>query len=114
MDVADWQKRLVDNFSAYGTVGGHLLEIIKMEKAYGEQFVSTYHGHSVLMDSFQSCFIETLRSVQAWVQEHGWPEQPSYYATVFFYYVTVLRTFRACQNVMLSGYPLDGYARFGT
>ncbi len=112
MDVAEWLKRLEDNFSAYGMVGGHLLEVIEMERAYGEQFVATFHGHSVLMDSFQSFFIETLRSVQAWVQEHGWPAQPSSYATVFFYYVTALRSFRACQNLLLHGYPLDGYARF--
>jgi hypothetical protein len=63
----------------------------------------------VLMDSFQSFYIETIRSAQGWVTQHGWPKA-EYYAPIFFLYVTCFRSFRACENLLTSGYPFDGYA----
>jgi len=110
MDVDKWQKRLEDNFTEYGVIGSHLLEIIDMEKAYGQYYASTFHGQSVLMDSFQSFYIETIRSAQGWVVNNGWPENAPCYAPILFFYVTIFRSFRACQNLLVSGYPFDGYA----
>jgi hypothetical protein len=110
MDVAAWQKRLEENFTEHGVVGGHLLEIIDMERAYGEYFVNTYHGQAVLIDSFQSFYIETLQVAQNWVASNGWPKDAPNYAPILLFYVTNFRSFRACENLLTSGYPLDGYA----
>lgn len=110
MDVAKWQKRLENNFTEYGVVGGHLLKIIEMEKAYGAFYAKTFRGQSVLIDAFQSFYIETIRSVQGWVANHGWPKEYENYALIFLLYVTTFRSFRACENLLTSGYPLDGYA----
>lgn len=112
MDVEEWQKRLEDNFTECGMVGGHLLEVIEMEKAYGQHIVASFHGQSLLMDSFQSFFIETLRLAQAWVAGNGWPEGCPYYSPILVFYLTVFRNFRACQNLFVTGYPLDGFALF--
>ncbi len=110
MDVSVWQKRLEENFSHRGIVGGHLLEIIEMEKAYGEFFVKKYHGQSVLIDSFQSFFIETLQVAQDWIQSKGWPTKAPNYVPMYLYFLTLFKSFRACENLLISGYPYDGYA----
>ena len=110
MDVATWQKRLEQNFSVNGVVGGHLLEIIDMEKAYGEFVVKTFHGQSVLIDSFLSFYIETIQTAQAWINTNGWPRNAPNYAPIYLFYVINFRSFRACENLLTCGYPLDGYA----
>jgi hypothetical protein len=85
MDVGEWQKRLEDNFTEYGMVGGHLLKIIEKEKACGKFYVETFHGQLVLIDSFQSFYVGTIRSVQEWVANHGWPEQYENYAPILYF-----------------------------
>ncbi len=108
MNIAAWQKRLEENFTAYGVVGGHLLDIIRLEKEYGEYFARTYHGQLVLIDSFQSFFVETLLETQSWVAMHAWPETGPYFAPIYSFYVTIFRSYRACENLLFCGYPLDG------
>ncbi len=54
MDSAEWQKRLVDNFSAKGRVGGNLSPIIELEKTCGVLFAHTFKGQLLLIDSFQT------------------------------------------------------------
>jgi len=110
MDVDEWQKRLEDNFSSSGVVGGHLLGVIEAEQAYGRHVLGRFHGQSVLMDSFQSFYIETLVLAEKYVSTHGWPQDAPYYSTILVYYLTAFRGFRACQNLFVHGYPLDGYA----
>lgn len=110
MDVTEWQNRLEDNFTVGGVIGGNLLEILVLERAYGEYFAATFHGQSVLIDSFQSFYIETLHNALQWVADHGWPEACENYTPTLMQYVTIFRRFRACENLLLKGYPLDGYA----
>ena len=110
IDVNQWQKRLEDNFSSNGIVGGHLFEIFDLEKKCGESFANTYHGQSVLIDSFQSSYIETIRSAYTWIAQNGWQEGSHYYSTILVFYVVNFRSFRACENLLMKGYPLDGYA----
>lgn len=111
VDIGEWQRRLDDTFSDGGDViGPQLLKVIELERACGEHVIATYHGQSVLMDSFQSFFVETLRTAEAWVAAHGWPKCFDYYGAVLLNYLTVFRSFRACENLLLSGYPLDGFA----
>ena len=110
MDVAEWQNRLEDNFTVGGVIGGNLLKILAMEGACGEYFAATFHGQSVLIDSFQSFYIETLENALQRVADHGWPEACENYAPTLLHYVIIFRRFRACENLLLRGYPLDGYA----
>jgi hypothetical protein len=110
MDVGEWQSRLEDAFSEGGIVGPYLLDVIALERAYGEHYIATFHGQSVLMDSFQSFFVETLRRSERWIVDNGWPEDCAYYGAILVCYLTVFRSFRACQNLLLAGYPLDGFA----
>lgn len=110
MDVDKWQRRLEENFTVDGLVGGNLCEIIRNEKECGVFFAETFHGQSVLIDSFQSFYVETIRSAERWINENGWPKDSPNYAPVYLYYKTNFKSFRACENLLLKGYPLDGYA----
>lgn len=109
MKVAEWQKRLGDNFSVNGTVGGNLLEILDLERACGQHFTQTCHGQDVLMHSFQGFYIETIENARDWIAEHGWPKDYPNYALTLLYYVITFRSFRSCEILLLNGYPLDGY-----
>ncbi|MFH1934636.1 MAG: hypothetical protein ABIN18_24090 [Pseudomonadota bacterium] len=110
MDVAEWQKRLEDNFSFRGRIDRNLLEVYKMEKAYGEYLNNTFHGQRVLINSFQDYFVETIHCALDWVNQNGWPDKCKNYPVILLYYVTMFKSFRACENLLRTGYPLDGYA----
>jgi len=110
MDVAEWQKRLEENFTINGYVGGNLFEVLNRERACAEYFATKFHGYNVLIDSFQGFFIETIKAALAWAAKHGWPKGPSDYPLILLYYVILFRSFRACENLLHKGYPVDGYA----
>lgn len=110
MDVSRWQKKLEDYFTVEGVIGGHLLEVIKLEVEHEKCFIRSFHGQDVLMNSFQSFFIETIKSAYDLVQKNGWPKDSDSYSVVLLYYVIMFRSFRACEILLLKGYPLDGYA----
>lgn len=114
MDVAQWQKRLQENFTVRGVIGGDLGEVIKLEDASRRYVAETFHGQLVLLDSFQSFYAETLRITLRRVADHGWPMGCESYPAVFLYYVLMFRTLRACENLFLAGYALDGYALLRT
>ena len=110
MDVSEWQNRLERYFTVNGVIGGHLLEIIDKEKKYGEYVTTKFHGQRVLMDSFFSFFIETIRIVNSEIKKKGWPTNYPQYGPTILFYVTLFRSFRAAENLFTCGYPLDGYA----
>ena len=60
IDVEEWQLRLKENFSFNGIIGFPLLSIIEKEKQYGIFVEKTFFGYNVLMNSFQSFFVETF------------------------------------------------------
>ena len=109
MDVVAWQKRLEAAFSTGDVVGARLFEVVDLEKECGRYFVNTFHGQSVLMHAFQDFYIESLRASEAWVAKNGWPAA-EYYGALVLTYLTAFRSFRACENLLLRGYPLDGFA----
>ncbi|TAL40292.1 MAG: hypothetical protein EPN97_00135 [Alphaproteobacteria bacterium] len=108
--IRAWQERLEEHFSFDGIVGGQLSSVMDAEKKYGEYFAETFHGQNVLMDSFQGFFIETINRVYDGIIKNGWPKNCPHYAPVFLYYITIFRSFRACENLLQHGYPLEGYA----
>jgi len=105
MDIARWQRRLEENFSE-----DNLTNIVKTEREYGEYVRGKFRGQTALMDAFQNFFIETLRSVPLWVNQHGWPPSCPTYAPIYGLYFVLFKSIRACENMFLSGYPLDGLA----
>src|SRR5579864_2137946 len=111
MTTDEWQKRLEETFTVNGLVGGHLVEVHRREASLGDYLVRTFHGQNVLIDSFQSFFIETLNLLLDQVGENGWPDFKHYSLTVA-YFNTLFRRYRAGEILYYSGYPLDGYVLF--
>lgn len=110
MNVSEWQERLERHFTVNGVIGGHLTRILDKEKKYGEYVVKRFKGQYVLIDSFFSFFIETVRTANSYLQKKGWPAQYPQYAPIILFYVTLFKSFRAVENLYTRGYPLDGYA----
>lgn len=110
MDVSQWQKRLEENFTINGHVGGNLFEVFESERACGDHFIRSFYGQSVLIDSFQHFFIATLKDARKWVIANGWPKNCPSYGAIYVYYLVMFRRFRACETLLLKGYPFDGYA----
>jgi hypothetical protein len=109
MDVSEWQRRLEENFSVDGIVGGQLLKIGEMERAYGVRYAKTFYGQTVLMDAFQGFYIESINAASEWISNNGWSKDCPNYPAVLWFYVVNFRSFRACENLLTHGYPLDGY-----
>lgn len=110
MDVAEWQRRLEKYFMVDGITGKPLIPILNMESEYGRYVVVRFKGQFYLMDSFFGFFVETINKAVKFATSNKWPPEYSYYPLVLHYYVTIFRSFRAAENLLKSGYPLDGYA----
>ena len=110
MDVAEWQRRLENYFKVDGITGKPLIPVIEMESAHGRYVVERFQGQFVLMDSFFGFFIETVNKAIAFASLKRWPSKYPNYPFVLIYYVTIFRSFRAAENLLRCGYPLDGYA----
>lgn len=110
MDVAEWQRRLENYFMVDGVTGKPLLPVLNMESDYGRYVVERFLGQFVLMDSFFTFFIETVDKAVKFARLKKWPPEYSIYPFVLLYYITIFRSFRAAENLLKSGYPLDGYA----
>jgi len=108
MDIEEWQKRLTENFDI--SKNGKLFSIYMYENECGRFITDKFHGYIALIDSFLTFFIETIDSAYSWVKKKGWPKTSENYASILFYFITVFKNFRACENLLMSGYPLTGYA----
>lgn len=106
MEVAEWRKRLEDNFPD----NQNLFKILKLEDDCGDYFTKTFHGQFLLIDSFQSFYIETIQITYKWIADHGWPKEARAYSLLLLLYVINFRRFRACENLLMKGYPLEGYS----
>jgi hypothetical protein len=110
MEVAEWQNRLEKNFKLGGIIGGHLMKVLNQEAAFRDYVLQKFYGQVVLMDSFFSFFIETVNIARRLVREKGMPKNRDHYPILLLYYITIFRSFRAAENLWLTGYPLDGFA----
>jgi hypothetical protein len=107
MDVGEWQKRLEDNFTYNGVIGGKILpSTTEQERICGAYFIQKFHGHHILADSFLDFFAVTVRSAGEGHSKHGWPDHP-YYSTCLVEFVTQFRGMRAAEVLSVNGYPLD-------
>jgi len=110
MTVGEWQKRLADTFTVNGLVGGSLLTIHDSEDAASNYLVGTFRGQNVLLDSFQSFFIDTLMLTNRQIASGGWPKNRINYPVAVVAFFNLFRRFRACEILYIKGYPLDAYA----
>jgi hypothetical protein len=108
MDIEEWQKRLTENFDI--SKNGKLFSIYIYENECGRFITEKFHGYISLIDSFLTFFIETIELAYYWVKKKGWPKTSKNYAPILFYFITIFKNFRACENLLMSGYPLIGYA----
>lgn len=110
MDVGAWQKRLEENFTYNGVVGGRILpSTMEQERICGSYSVSKFHGHRILADSFLDFFATTVRSAGEGHSKHGWPQHP-YYPIGLVEFITQFRGMRAAEILSVNGYPLDAYS----
>jgi hypothetical protein len=109
MTVAEWQKRLADTFTVNGLVGGNLVGVQGCEDAAGNHLIKTFRGQAVLLDSFQSFFVETLKLANQQVAS-GWPQDQPHYSVTHIFFFNLFRRCRACEILYGKGYPLDAYA----
>ncbi len=110
MNVKEWQKRLENTFSFNDVVGGQLQGIFQCEREYGEYVAKTFYGQSALIHSLQGFLIESINESTDFVNKYGRPKNCDYYSSTIIYFITMFRRIRACEILLLNGYPLDGYA----
>ncbi len=60
METPDWYRQLTETCTVNGVIGGSLLSVINAEESAGNHLLKKYRGQNVLLDSFQSFFIDTL------------------------------------------------------
>ncbi len=110
MEVAEWQSRLEKHFKVGGVTGGYLITVLNQEAKFRKYVLQNFYGHVVLMDSFYSFFIETVNTAVRLFQERGIQRDCGHYPVLLMFYITIFRSFRAAENLLLMGYPFDGYA----
>lgn len=102
-----WTKQMRDNFTVNHVVGGSVEPIFRAEDGAATYLANTYYGQSVLVDSFQGFFVETLNLAKPQLVSNGHRKD---FALALVYFSNLFRRFRACEILFGRGYPLDGYA----
>ncbi len=110
MSIGEWQKRLADNFSVDGCVGGSMIGIFAREDKVSSHLVATYRGHHTLVDAFSGFFVDTLTLAAHQVAKGGWPPACLNYPVALAQFSNLFRRWRACELLCFKGYPLDAYA----
>ena len=108
--VEEWRKRLADNFTTNGLIGGGLVDIEKYELVAGNFVVDRFKGQLALLDSFMGFFLDTLDFADGEIMAHGWPQDKPNYAVAYVYFANLFRSFRAAETLLMKGYPLQAYA----
>jgi hypothetical protein len=104
------QTLLFDAFRHKDVLGGrYLVPAVDAERAIGDQFNKTYHGHRVLTDSFLDFFGGTLLAQIELNNKIGWPNEDQNYATCLMMFLTMFRSVRASDVAAVHAYPLQGY-----
>lgn len=105
-----WRKRLVENFTVDGLVGGNLRMVGSAEDRMKAWVAENLPGQNLLLESFMGFFLETLSMTDRNIVENGWPKHCPNYPIAFVYFCNLFRRFRACELLFESGYPLDAYS----
>ena len=110
MTTPEWQRQLAEHFTVNGLIGGSLQSVFSEEEALGRQVVERFYGQNVLIDSFQSFYIDTLNFAISRVADTGWPDNMPNYPLTLAWFSNLFRRYRAGEVLFIKGYPLDGYA----
>ena len=108
--VVEWQNRLQDVFLQHDVVGGQLLEVISAEQEFKYRVIGKYHGHLVLLDSFQAFFYQTLGLSERNCLEIKNENEHETYLFLRLQMCHLFRCIRACENLLLIGHPMAGYS----
>lgn len=110
METPDWYRQLTETFAVNGLVGSSLLSVLNAEQAAGGYLLKKYHGQNILLNSFQSFFIDTLTLANDQIKLKGWPKELAHYPVALVSISNLFRRFRACEILYSKGYPLDAYS----
>ena len=110
LSASEWEKRLSETFAVNGTIGVDLESVLVDEADIGQFLLEKFHGQNVLLSSFQSFFLDTLRMADAKIASDGWPKDLPHYTLAIAVLSNLFRRFRACEILFVRGYPLDAYA----
>jgi len=111
IDVETWQRRLEDNFSQGGVTGGQLLPLIDAENQYGIDSLA-FAGHRHLADAFYGFFLDSLELAEKQCPGVAPNHRVANWKYLCIEYVSVFKTFRAADNLLIHGYPLNGFSLF--
>jgi len=109
MDTKSWQARLERTFLQDGVIGGHLQPVLKAESKCREFVVGHFHGQSVLGDSFQAFFVDTLRLAEARRQASPKSGNLPWYSYLLLLELANFRTIRAAEILYTNGRAGQGY-----
>jgi hypothetical protein len=108
VDINDWIEKLESNFN-YDNQSKHLLSmVISSELQFQHDLQEKYSLHLLLNKSFQKFFLETIDSINFWLMNNR--PKHELFNVIFVLYIAMFRRFRACEKLLLHGYPLSGYA----
>lgn len=106
----EWMARLGATFKPEGVVSSEISGLARDEGLVADNVLYKSHrGHLLLMHSFQSFFIETLKRATQLIFAKGWPNGPNYSVALVQFH-SLFQRFRACEILFEAGYPLDGMA----
>ena len=106
MTERHWTEQLEDAFLVGEVVGGNLNEVFACETNCEVHFKKGFHGYHVLMDSFQSLFLEALKRSAYWLSSNGYPSHCERYWLIYCSYQAMFRQYRACANGTLQRLPI--------
>ncbi|GEM_PF-1212430 len=106
LTTEEWIGRLEKIFGHQDRLQQYMAE----EKQCGVVIANKYRGYHLLTDSFLDFYIETLQIAHSQIQNYQIHQKRSNYMIIFLFFVTILKSLRAAENIYAAGYPLDGYA----
>lgn len=74
MTATEWHRRLADNFSMNGVIGGNLTDLEQYETQAGNNVIKNFGGGIALLDSIMGFFLTTLEFAEGQVLVNGWPK----------------------------------------
>lgn len=110
MNVSDWQQRLDDTFSEGGVIGPRIYEVLQAERDHRLWATDEFRGHVVLMNSFESFAIDTLRLAERTYAMTSPTPPHKWYATFLLQQTIQLGRIRCTENLLLDGYPMVAYS----
>lgn len=108
VNVAEWQQQLNQTFLSDSASHEALLWVLGAEAEHEQDALANISGHFSLLHSLQAFLLKTV-SLTGTHRNSPHLKGRLSYSPFLFDFVMCFRTIRACENVMLRGYPFHGY-----